>query len=139
MRILVRSLASLVTAAAAYYFIFWFGGALLLDRVPERFYWVTLVLSLGIALLAEWYVWKHTRQRPVGLVEPMLLGALVVGGIAFCAGFFGPLIITPKANQGPMLGLFITGPLGFLIGAVAGVIYGLRHQHGPPNQRLERP
>ena len=40
-----------------------------------------------------------------------LSGALVVGGIGFVGGFFGPMIFAPEANQGPLLGLFITGPL----------------------------
>jgi hypothetical protein len=31
-----------------------------------------------------------------------------------------------KANQGPMLGLFITGPGGAVIGAIAGALYARR-------------
>jgi hypothetical protein len=41
-------------------------------------------------------------------------------------GFFGPMILTPEANQGPMLGIFITGPLGLLVGAIAGAIVAWR-------------
>jgi len=37
----------------------------------------------------------------------------------------GPMILAPKANQGPLLGIFITGPAGVLIGAVAGLVAGL--------------
>jgi len=50
-------------------------------------------------------------------------GALIVGGIGFCAGFFGPMLFAPDANQGPLLGIFITGPLGALLGAIGGVVY----------------
>jgi hypothetical protein len=39
-----------------------------------------------------------------------------IGGFGFCAGFFGPIIFVPGANQGPLLGIFITGPLGILVG-----------------------
>jgi hypothetical protein len=35
------------------------------------------------------------------------------------------MIFAPDANQGPLLGLFITGPLGFLAGGCGGFIYGL--------------
>lgn len=50
-----------------------------------------------------------------------------LGAIGFAGGFFGPMIFTPEANQGPMLGLFITGPLGFLAGAVGGALFaGIR-------------
>ena len=31
---------------------------------------------------------------------------------------------TPDANQGPLLGIFFTGPLGFVAGTVAGWLWG---------------
>ncbi|WP_296706114.1 hypothetical protein [Rhodoblastus sp.] len=46
-----------------------------------------------------------------------------LGAAGFAAGFFGPMIFTPGANQGPLLGLFITGPLGFVAGAVGGALF----------------
>jgi hypothetical protein len=57
------------------------------------------------------------------IVASMFKGALIVGGIGFCAGFFGPMVFAPDANQGPLLGIFITGPLGALLGAIGGVVY----------------
>lgn len=48
------------------------------------------------------------------------VGALTGGAVGFAAGFFGPLLLTPDANQGPLLGIFITGPLGFALGALLG-------------------
>jgi hypothetical protein len=55
-------------------------------------------------------------------------GAFIVGGVAFAAGFVGPVIFQPKANQGPLLGIFVTGPMGFVLGAVIGWFYGwFRH------------
>ncbi|HJS46906.1 MAG TPA: hypothetical protein VJ773_02850 [Gemmatimonadales bacterium] len=47
----------------------------------------------------------------------ILRWALIVGGVGFAAGFFGPMFLAPGANQGPMLGIFITGPLGLVAGA----------------------
>jgi hypothetical protein len=44
----------------------------------------------------------------------------VTGAVALSAGFVGPLLLTPGANQGPLLGIFITGPLGVVLGAVGG-------------------
>jgi hypothetical protein len=55
-----------------------------------------------------------------------LLGGLILGAIGFAAGFFGPIIFAPQANQGPLLGIFITGPLGFVLGLILGAIYGSR-------------
>lgn len=46
---------------------------------------------------------------------------LVLGGAGFAAGFFGPMVLNPGANQGPMAGIFITGPGGALLGLVMGV------------------
>jgi len=44
-------------------------------------------------------------------------------GIAgFVAGFVGPMIFAPDANQGPLLGLFITGPGGFVAGGLIGAV-----------------
>jgi hypothetical protein len=60
-----------------------------------------------------------------GLFATAMTWAAVVGAIAFCGGFFGPMIFAPEANQGPLLGLFITGPLGFAGGAIAGLIHAL--------------
>jgi hypothetical protein len=44
----------------------------------------------------------------------------VFGCVWFLAGFIGPMIVVPSANQGPMVGIFITGPLGVVTGAVLG-------------------
>jgi hypothetical protein len=61
-----------------------------------------------------------------------LLGGIIVGGIGFVAGFVGPIIFTPKSNQGPLLGIFITGPLGFIVGALAGSLISLFTARKPP-------
>jgi hypothetical protein len=55
---------------------------------------------------------------------------MMLGSICFAAGFFGPLILTPGANQGPLLGIFVTGPLGALAGAVIGALVAWRRGWG---------
>ena len=54
-----------------------------------------------------------------------LMGGVILGGIGFVGGFFGPIVFAPQSNQGPLLGIFITGPLGFLLGAIIGFIFGI--------------
>ncbi len=62
---------------------------------------------------------------------PVLAYALAagvgVGAVGFLAGFFLPLLLSPEANQGPLLGIFITGPGGALVGFVLGAVAGLLH------------
>jgi hypothetical protein len=71
-------------------------------------------------------VWRRTESAAEGGVLAMTFGgALVVGAVGFVGGFFGPMIFVPEANQGPLLGLLITGPLGFVAGGIGGFFYGL--------------
>ena len=60
--------------------------------------------------------------------ENVLGFASFVGLAAFLAGFVGPMVVTPGANQGPMLGIFISGPLGLLAGLVWGVARAVRRR-----------
>ena len=105
-------------------------------------FWVvrmlTLVMPLGgqdwfgslVALAASVYVsrtvWNGTAEGSASVAVMAGLGAVILGGVGFVAGFFGPMIFAPDANQGPLLGLFITGPAGVVIGAIAGAVYAKR-------------
>ena len=51
-----------------------------------------------------------------------LIYACLLGLVGFLCGFFGPLYFSPEANQGPLLGIFITGPLGVALGLMLGAI-----------------
>lgn len=59
------------------------------------------------------------------MLRSAMRGGCLLGLIGFAAGFFGPMILTPEANQGPMLGIFITGPAGFVIGLIGGAVSDL--------------
>lgn len=58
------------------------------------------------------------------ILKGAFFGAVVVGGVGFLGGFVGPMILAPLANQGPLLGIFITGPLCIVLGAIAGAMVG---------------
>jgi hypothetical protein len=45
-----------------------------------------------------------------------------LGVVGFLCGFFGPMLLAPEANQGPMLGIFISGPGGAALGAILGLV-----------------
>jgi hypothetical protein len=50
------------------------------------------------------------------------LWSVTLAVTGFCAGFYGPIALTPESNQGPLLGIFITGPAGLIGGLVLGRI-----------------
>lgn len=70
---------------------------------------------------------------PLGRI---LVWALTIGGIAFAAGFLGPIVLDPEANQGPLLGIFITGPLGLVAGFVVGLIREFAGRTATPREML---
>ena len=63
-----------------------------------------------------------------GLSTPrrILWWALVFGAVGFGCGFFGPIALNPSANQGPLVGIFITGPGGVLLGLVLATVLSPR-------------
>jgi hypothetical protein len=87
-----------------------------------------LGVSLGsaagmIAFLCWWFVIRAQVVESRTRMRSMLVGGSILGGIGLMVGFIGPLVLAPGANQGPLLGLVITGPLGFVVGAVIGWVY----------------
>jgi hypothetical protein len=63
---------------------------------------------------------KSPASAAPRILTTAAVGALLVGGVGFLAGFFGPIALNPGANQGPLVGIFITGPGGAILGAVVG-------------------
>ncbi len=124
MKLVFRVIVVLIVVPATYCFTYWLPGSFLALVTQER--WAVEVLALFCSLGAGWFVWKKLGTQPQGLMTASMVGAIVVGAIGFSAGFFGPIIFAPEANQGPLLGIFITGPLGFLLGGIGGSIYWYR-------------
>ena len=113
-----------VVGVATYFFMFWLPFSLL-SFLPGHLLFA-LVGSLAAAIWAGRYVWRRTEHGSEGgLLAVTFGGAMTVGALGFVFGFFGPMIWAPDANQGPLLGLFYTGPLGFLLGGIGGFLYGL--------------
>jgi hypothetical protein len=123
MKLLMRLFVSGIATLGTYCVVFLAFFSLVLPS--GDFEWIRFVGSLGCAMVAARFTWRQTAAVSQGLVNCVVLGAFVTGGVGFSAGFFGPIIFDPGANQGPLLGIFITGPLGFLAGGVGGAIYWL--------------
>ena len=109
--------------------------ALLIIRTQMRTGFDPIGAILGsvaatVAIICWWFTLRgHIEESRVGM-RCAVTGGLVLGGIGFAVGFFGPIILTPGANQGPLLGIFVTGPLGFVLGAVIGWLYALFRKGG---------
>ncbi len=89
---------------------------------------VSALISLPFAFFIAWTTWRSVLGNDIGIWFYCLSGALLIGAISFIIGFIGPMLIAAGGNQGPMLGLFITGPIGIIVGAIAGFIYAKRRK-----------
>jgi len=69
---------------------------------------------------------QRTLSSHIGIL--VTCGAVMCGLAGLLTGFFGPLHYTPGANQGPLVGIFFSGPLGVVIGAVFGAGLGVIRQ-----------
>ena len=122
-------LLSLVTLIFSFYFVFWISSALVSipfgEVGPKWIYILSATLSVLAAGYLAFVVWKKNDKSQNA--EPshgtyIVYGALGLGLIGFILGFVGPILLTPDANQGPLLGIIYTGPAGIAIGAVGGSI-----------------
>lgn len=129
MKLIARLLALLFVVPATYYFVYWVPFSLLRSLLPlGRLDWIANSVSLLCAITAGMYIWRKLGLPQAGIVVSMLMGAILLRAVGFVGGFFGPMLLAPEANQGPMLGLFFTGPLGFVAGAILGAIYGVQRR-----------
>jgi hypothetical protein len=121
MHTVVRGFISFVTGVGALYFFYWTFGLLLFEVGAPHL--MSAVASIAAGIGAARYVWLRSAAASGGFVKSTTTGAIVTGALGFSAGFFGPMIFVPSANQGPLLGIFITGPLGLVLGGAGGAIH----------------
>ncbi len=123
-----RGIVAIVSALATFYFVSFAASALLMRiGVPDA---VRVIVSFVVALAAGVHVARFLIRRPSAeagsarapWMRVVLVSALVTGALGFLAGFIGPMILTPNANQGPMLG-FMLGPAGFIGGGIGGAAW----------------
>lgn len=119
----MRILPWLIVAPAIYLFAYWLSVAFIAWPPTHLTHHAVAAAS---AFAVSWYV----ATTPNSLVGCVCTGAFVTGTIGFVGGFFGPLILMPGTNQGPLLGIFITGPLGLLLGGVGGFVHWLSVRRG---------
>jgi len=112
---------------ATFLFIIWVPFAIIPFLGPIFIHqrWIPVVVSSLFTIGVGWYIWRKLGSVKPGLITHILLGGIILGGFSLCIGFFGPIIFYPGSGLGPLLGLLITGPLGFLFGLLGGYLYWL--------------
>jgi hypothetical protein len=127
-----RAAVTFVAGVATYYVVYWFGGAAL--SLANASPWISLLAAVLAAMAVARYVWLHTASVERSLVSSTIVGALITGGVAFCVGFFGAIVVMPDANLGPLLGMVVAVPLGLLAGAIGGAARWFMRRR-PPGRR----
>lgn len=118
-----RLFLAVITFALTFWLVASLAFPLLAFGTPQAF---RITIGLACAALVTVPVWRASADPTPGLGRSMLKGAGLLGGIGFLGGYVGPMVFAPDANQGPLLGIFITGPAGFLLGAIAGALWWQR-------------
>lgn len=119
MKFCARVGAGIIVFLATYFFVYWVPFSIL----PQASRGFAQSVSFVCALITGWFVWVSLKGARQGFIASLFVGSMILGALGFSAGFFGPLIFAPEANQGPLLGIFITGPLGFFLGGILGMLY----------------
>lgn len=94
---------------------------------PTTVSYVTLEVGIAAGLLVA--TRKSCAVSPARLLIRLIAGILAMGAVGFASGYFGSVLLVPEANDGPLTGYFIFGPVGLLIGfgaAVFGSTHGLK-------------
>ncbi len=117
---LVRMLAGLVALLSGAYALLALVAAL--SGRFDLLNFSVFAAAAAIAGIAGWFALRGDDPAIRARWSRAGRWARNLGLLAFAVGFFGPLAWAPDANQGPLLGIFITGPLGFAAGAVLGLL-----------------
>jgi hypothetical protein len=88
-------------------------------------FWVPIVLCLvTMGLLSWWTALQADDPASRGRIRSSWRAGWRVGAVGLALGFVGPLVVFPEGNLGPLLGILITGPAGFVLGALGGAVAG---------------
>ena len=93
-------------------------------------FWVPVTLwLLTMALLCWWSTLAVHDTDSHSTIHTSWKAGWFVGGVGLVMGFVGPLLINPEGNLGPLLEILVTGPLGFVVGALgAGLVRATRRR-----------
>lgn len=91
-------------------------------------FWVPMSLwLLTMSTLCWWSALSNDQAVTRANIRASWRSGRIVGAVGLVIGVVGPLVIYPKANLGPLLGILITGPLGFVVGVLgSGAVRAMR-------------
>jgi hypothetical protein len=90
--------------------------------VKAWIFWVPLTLFLvTMSALCWWFTLSGHHPESRAAIRESWRGGWLVGGVSLAVGFVGPLVVWPGATLGPLLGILLTGPVGFALGALGAV------------------
>jgi hypothetical protein len=91
--------------------------------VDALMFWVPIALwLLTMGLLCWWAALGGRQPTTQARISASWRLGWIVGGAGLALGFIGPLLIMPNAALGPLLGILITGPAGFVLGALGAAV-----------------
>jgi hypothetical protein len=98
-------------------------GALGLPAVSPVVELAMVAVPATAAAFLSWFALAGGHPRHREAIRSGVVGGTLVGGVGFAAGFLGPILLG-LGPQGPLMGIFMTGPLGAVTGAVIGALMG---------------
>ena len=86
-------------------------------------FWVPITLwLLTMGVVCWWFTLVSDDATGRASISASWRAGRTVGAVGLAMGLIGPLVFYPKSNLGPLLGILVTGPLGFVIGVIGSVI-----------------
>ena len=93
--------------------------------MPVVYIALTAKVALCACVFASGVLFLAGARTPSDFAR-VVLWTVGVAVVSFLAGFFGPVWFGPESPQGPLLGIFITGPVGAAVGSVIGLLLSMR-------------
>jgi hypothetical protein len=122
MRYIVQTTLSALVILIAYLIVYWN----VFQNMHNTNNGAAMVYSLLTSLVVATLLWKILAVFLTLSLLILLQGEWSWDCSVFSLGFFGPLLLSPSSNQGPLLAIFLTGPLGVVGGFFVGGYYWKR-------------
>ncbi|MEE4638624.1 MAG: hypothetical protein V2J42_07800 [Wenzhouxiangella sp.] len=104
-----------VSVFASAYLATWLVLAVLISDPSAAWLWtLPWLFAFGAAAMS----WRRTGEQSPTRFEKMIAWGAIGAFGGFVVGFLGPMMFAPQANQGPLMGLLITAPVGGILGLV---------------------